>query len=373
MSTAQTAAAGSRLEWIDAARGLAVAAVVLLHVSIGHFYGLPHADENVLPIWDRINQIVGLIRMPLLFVVSGMLAAGKIRRGFSRGNAVLSAATNYYLYLVWLLVYGLFFVLSGDVHLPFNPASFGDYAIQVFVPQTPLWFVFCLAAYVVVFTSLRRVPPSVIVASTVLISLVAATTWDVTSPLWTRGILYVAFFAFGVYGKDALLRFAPRPWVFLVSATAAFLLFHLVTLEVIMTPEPLTWAQAPVQLALELFASIAGLSGTVLLCHLAVWRRAGSWTGRHTLAIYVMHVPVILAVQLPVRFGMFPLIPHLTGTYAWFAWLYPLLLTAVVIIVCVWLEKLLTAIHLDYLFRLPSRYRRALYRRPDGTRPRPRS
>ena len=122
---------GGRLAWLDAARALAIVGVVLLHVSIGHFYGLPHADDWVLPRWDRINQVVAVVRMPLLFVVSGMLAAGKIRRGFTRGNAILSAVTNYYLYLVWLAVYGVLFLASGPIVVPFQPARVQDFFIQI--------------------------------------------------------------------------------------------------------------------------------------------------------------------------------------------------------------------------------------------------
>ncbi|MET4588832.1 acyltransferase family protein [Arthrobacter sp. 754] len=100
-------AASSRIEWIDAARGLCVIAVVLFHVGYWHFLKFEHAGSIAFPLWETVAIALGSVRMPLLLAVSGMLAASKIRNGFGNGKALSASLTNYYLYAVWLLVYAL--------------------------------------------------------------------------------------------------------------------------------------------------------------------------------------------------------------------------------------------------------------------------
>ncbi|WP_176489720.1 acyltransferase family protein [Mobilicoccus massiliensis] len=353
----------SRLDWIDAARGLAIVAVVLLHVSIGHYYALPQAESWVVPRWDRINQVVSVIRMPLLFVVSGMLAAGKIKRGFLGGNAILSIVTNYYLYLVWLAVYGFLFVVSGPVVVPFQPARVEDFFIQIVQPRTPLWFVFGLAGYTLVFTALRRVPSGVILAATAAITVWSGMTWTVESPLWTRIFLYVFYFAVGVHAKRVIVREARSWWYLLVSGVLTVAFFQTLGLVTLMTPRPLAFGDSVVSLLLQLAASVFGITASAQLCRWKPWSAVATWIGRRTLGIYVMHVPVIVAVHFAVELGPLAVVEQLTARSLWFDLLYPVGLTAFVIVVCVWIEKLLGMVRLGHLFRLPSRYRRRLYRR----------
>ncbi|GAB48522.1 acyltransferase family protein [Mobilicoccus pelagius] len=353
----------SRLAWIDAARGLAIVAVVLLHVSIGHYYALPQAADWVVPRWDRINQVVAVIRMPLLFVVSGMLASGKIRRGFAHGNAILSAVTNYYLYLVWLAVYGFLFIASGPVVVPFQPARVQDFFIQIVEPRTPLWFVFGLAAYTLVFTALRRVPPGIVLAGSAAVSIWAGMTWTVESPLWTRILLYVFYFVLGVHAKPLILRHARSWWVLLGSGVLTVAFFQAFGLATLMTPKPLSFGDSVLSLVLQLAASVLGITASAQLCRWRPWRVVGSWVGRRTLGIYVMHVPVIVAWHFAVELGPLAVVETLTATSLWFDLLYPVLLTAFVVVVCVGIETLLGTLRLAHLFRLPSRLRRRLYRR----------
>jgi len=356
------ATSATRLGWIDAARGLAIVTVVLLHVSIGHYYGLPQAEDWVVARWDRLNQVISVVRMPLLFVVSGMLASGKIRRGFTNGNAILSAVTNYYLYLVWLGVYGLLFIASGPVVVPFQPARIEDYVIQIVEPRTPLWFVFGLAAYTLVFTALRRVPPGIVLAGSAAVSIWAGMTWTVESPLWTRILLYVVYFVVGVHAKPVIVKYARSWWVLLVSGVLTVAFFQALGLMTIMTPAPLSFGDSVVSLLLQLAASILGVTASAQLCRWAPWQTVGSWIGRRTLGIYVMHVPVIVAWHFAVELGPLSIVKTLTAGSLWFDLLYPVLLTAIVVVACVGIETMLGKMRLGHLFRLPSRFRRRLYR-----------
>lgn len=347
------ASAAPRIIWLDSARGAAVVAVVLLHVSIGHFYMLDHSSRYTVPVWDRVNQVISVVRMPLLFVVSGMLAAGKIRRGFAHGKSLLTVATNYYLYLVWLLVYGALMLIAGDRPVPFRFWSFQHYAMQVVVPETHLWFVFSLAVYVLVLTALRRVPGAIVIAAATLLHLWAATTFTIESPLWTRGLQYAVFFVIGVHARGALLWVARQHWLTILTCGAAVWLYLQVTLRTIMSLEVADLRSASLLGLLYLVATLAAVGLAGLLARVPLYRAMGSWVGRRTLGIYVMHIPVIVVVNFALDGPLMWLSPVTANSFV-FDISWPLVLTAIVVAVCVGVETLLTGCGLRFLFRIPA-------------------
>lgn len=341
-----------RITWLDSARGAAVVAVVLLHVSIGHFYMLDHSSRYTVPVWDRVNQVVSVVRMPLLFVVSGMLAANKITRGFARGTSLLTAVSNYYLYLVWLLVYGALMLAAGDRPVPFRFASFGDYAQQIIVPGTHLWFVFFLGAYILLLTALRRVPPAIVVLAAAALHLWTAMTYTVESPLWTRGLQFGLFFVVGVHGRDVLLWVARQHWLTVFTCGCSVVLYLAVTLRTIMSLEPADLPRAILLMLLYLSATLAAIGLAGLLARVPWYRRLGTWVGRRTLGIYVIHIPVIVVVNWAVA-GPLAWLPAATRNSFAFDIAWPLLLTAVVVASCVGLQSALKRIGLGFLFALP--------------------
>lgn len=341
-----------RLAWVDAARGGAVVAVVLLHLSIGHFYQLPHDDRFVVPVWDRVNQIVGAVRMPLLFLVSGLLASGKIRRGFRGGRALEATAANAYLYTVWVGLYALLALLAGG-HVPFAMTSWGHFASQFVRPETPLWFIFALAVYVPVFTAVRRVPTVVVVGATAALHLWASMLYTVESPLWTRALVYVVFFAVGARAPDLVRVVAASPaWTF-VAALAAGLAFDALTLQALMSVERPDLHQAVLTMALFAAGAIAAIGLSALMCRVRAYRNVATWVGQRTLGIYILHIPLILVLDALLTGPAAGLATLARATLA-LDYAYPLLATAVIILACVGIETALTRAGAGFLFALPA-------------------
>ncbi|MDP2013599.1 MAG: acyltransferase family protein, partial [Actinomycetota bacterium] len=67
-----------RIEWMDLVKGTTVLLVVLFH-SVIHLDAISKED-NVTSVWSTSMNVLEPMRMPLFFMVSGMLAAGAVSR-----------------------------------------------------------------------------------------------------------------------------------------------------------------------------------------------------------------------------------------------------------------------------------------------------
>lgn len=345
-------ARAARLDWIDMARAVAVVAVVLFHASIGHYYGLAHAEPGVVAWWDRINQIVTTVRMPLLFTISGMLAAGKIRRGFRGGKAIEAAVTNYYLYAVWLLVFGAMLLLAGDRPVPFQVEDLGTYLREFYLPNSPLWYVFALALYIVGFTALRRVHPAIVLGALAAVHLVSTQLYTLESPLWTRGLSFALYFGLGVYGKRVMTEFAARPILAAIAAGAAYLAYQQLGMTKLMSLQVPPLSDALLVMALYVLAGLAMIGATGMLARVRPYAAVGRFVGKHTLGIYVLHIPVIVVIDLTAA-GPLGTLRDLAATNSVVDVLYPLLITAVIVPICITAQMLAPKVGLGALFAMP--------------------
>lgn len=342
-----------RLDWVDMSRGVAVVAVVLFHASIGHYYGMTHSEPGVVAWWDRVNQIITTVRMPLLFTISGMLAAGKIRRGFRGGRALEAAVTNYYLYAVWLLAFGLMLLLAGDRTVPFQVDALSTYLREFYQPNSPLWYVFALAVYIVGFTALRRVHAGIVLGGLLAVHLLSTQLFTLESPLWTRGLSFAIYFGFGVYGGRIMRQFAARPIFAALAAGGAYLAYQHLGMTRLMTLSTPALSDAMWVLALYVFSGLTMIGATGMLARVGAYAAVGRFVGRHTLGIYVLHIPVIVVIDLG-AFGPFGLLRDLVATTPWIDVLYPMLITLIIVPICIALQMLAPKIGLRFLFEMPA-------------------
>lgn len=146
----------SRLLWADAARGASVLFVVLFHVLLWHLNDYRAtmwgpADR----VWTKFNAVLGSLRMPLLLGVAGLVASRRILLGLSEPRNLVRAASNYYLYVVWLLIYAVYFAFVSDPALPHRVDGLADVVFQLVFPNTTLWFVYALALYVIFLSAMH--------------------------------------------------------------------------------------------------------------------------------------------------------------------------------------------------------------------------
>src|SRR5512133_2843605 len=223
MATAPEVSVGIRLRWIDAARGACVVAVVFHHVCLclpplGHAPWQPGLVEET-----KMDAYVTSVRMPVLLAISGMLAARRISDGWARPGAAVRAASSYYLYVVWLALYFALDLVFSSVN-PWRMGSISDFLTQLFLPESPLWYIFALALYVTLLTSLRRVPPWLVLGALATLS-VAVLSLGLEGRMWWWLTVpeKAVFFAVGVYGGWLLKALAARRRItdLLVAAVAA--------------------------------------------------------------------------------------------------------------------------------------------------------
>jgi uncharacterized membrane protein YcfT len=349
---------GARLAWVDAARGVCVLLVVLLHVRIFVYAPLAPATNGI-EIWTQLTEFFGALRLPLLFVVSGLVASKRVRAGWSDPRTVLRAVSLYWLYLVWLTVYAVLSIVVISPGIPFRVMTPLHYLEQVFVPDSMLWFIFALAAYVVLVSSLHRVRPAVMLAVLAAVS-VATGAAPVTraEALWLHVVYYAVFFAVGVYLTPALRALASSRVRWRVPlAVGAFIACQLL------------WQQSVEGTVLEsalrlLRDGSAVVLSIVVIALLVRWRpfaAVASAIGRRTLPIFVLQLPLIWVLYLlpPVKWSL---------TIAGVRHLAPVLGTALIVAAALGIHSLVMRGSGRVLFGLPQAWRnRILQKVPSET------
>lgn len=337
------AAPRERLLWVDVAKGLCILLVVLHHAVVKDLaVQAPPALAPVAEAWATVTMALKPVRMPLFFVLSGLVAAGAVGRPWPQARRrVLSP---YYLYVVWLVLQGAFF--SVERLLPMNRTQdLVELAGDLVWASTGLWFLYALAVYFALARLLVRFPRErvllVAAAVSALSGLVPTEAWNRTSVLF-----HFTFFAFGALAPDLVRRtgawaggLLPRLAVGYVALVALLPLVHL----------PRT-----VDL---LVASVVGVPLGIALCaRLARGPAAAglAWVGRRTLPIYVLHAPLLaLALHLPEPLRVSPLG---RGYLGWLeAAAYPVVLTALAVVVALALHAGLRRVGGSALFELPRR------------------
>lgn len=343
--TPYTAGAGvppARAAWPDSTRGLGVLAVVLFHVLIWNHAAVAEGTSSLAGFWELTDVALGRLRMPVLFALSGLLAAGGLARGWHGGSARRRFAANYYLYAVWLTVYFAAFSLLHREDFPHSVNGPGAWLRQFAVPDTTLWFIFALALYPLALTGLRalKVPVGGVLA-------LALALWVVGNyadlPGFTAKVLEnFLFFAVGVHGAAHLWRWAAAGRRAAAAFAGAFLL-----LVALATVVPDAYV-VPVVLLSSLVAVPASVTAMALCCRIPAVARAGTVVGARTLPIYLLH-PLLLAL-VPAAAGGWA--TAVTSTFLGDA-LYPPVLTGAVVVLSLALHAVLRRIPGNVLFALP--------------------
>jgi len=335
-----------RLVWPDATRGLGVIAVVLFHTLIWHYQPFGSPSSKTGGTWSMIDTILGRTRMPVLFALSGLLAASGLSRGWTNGTAVRRFVSNYYLYAVWLVVYFAFFAL-----IPLTPSSPSDQPsllVQLALPNTTLWFIFALATYPLVVVALRalKIPVWAIVT-------LAAGAWllgnSIDIPLdgdkLARNFL---FFVLGVYGGPILRRIAGLRWPATIAFCAVFVVFAQIGLHV-----ENSWVVSPLVLMTNLAAIPAVISAVAQLCKIPSLARTARFIGTRTLHVYVLHIPVLSLITLLLA-GSNELREMLSSSKI-IDLVYPVVITALCTAASLFLGYLIDRVSRGRAFALPAR------------------
>ncbi|MEJ7833842.1 MAG: acyltransferase family protein [Nocardioides sp.] len=326
-----------RLLWPDLAKGLCIVLVVLHHVT--KFYA-PLMPDDIAPIgttWQAVSAALKPIRMPLFFVVSGLFASGAIRRPW--GDARRRLIGGYYLYVVWLVIFAVVygFERTIDANRTDSPT---DFLGELVWAATSMWFLFALVAYFVLAKTLRRLPAGWVIAVAALLS--GATSYLPFDEANRVSVLFhFAFFAFGAY-CPALVRRISEADLPVRTLAAAYVVG---TAGLLLLDPPRS-----IQLVLLSVVGIPlGIAVTVRLSRCGAIAEPIAWLGRRTLRVYVLHMAILAAlVHTPLTPALDSPAATLVATV-----LFPLLVTAGLVVCCLGMHAALVRLGLGCLFNLP--------------------
>ncbi|MFE6963891.1 acyltransferase family protein [Agromyces sp. NPDC057679] len=273
-----------RLGWADVARAAAIALVVLYHVGGAWIDAVLAETGRVGAMIGAVNELLLTVRMPLFFLVSGMLATRALDRPFAavRRSRILDLLWPY---AIWSLAFAPCWAFAYGAGLADLPRALG------WIPELSgaYWY---LPALVVFFLAARAAGRhrAALLGVAVLLWLCAPVLAPFVTTLPAGLTLYrlMTFFVWFVAGatlRSVLDRMAGAPpalgLVLAVSWTVLSLL-----------DRSSAWSITPA-------LSLLGVTAAVMLCGAAARiprvASAGRFLGGRTLAIYLMH-PVALTV-----------------------------------------------------------------------------
>ncbi len=334
-----------RITSLDMLRGLAVVLMVFGHCLIWGRYG---------KIWTPYGIVSGAltaVRMPILFIISGLLAASLREKNWTVvGKRLVNLC---WVYAIWVSV----IVLLGAFLEPDDGVSTGivRLAVEFVRPQTVMWFIWALALYSIILYVSREIPDAWIVAGAVGVSFAG---YAIALPLFSyeNFFRYAGFFFVGALYRDRVIECAMGPFSWRLAGISAGLLglLHLAAspMEAALGWKVLAVPERFVICAIVLQAAcvLPMLSISSLLCRL----------GRKTLPIYVGHLPILLLART-----MIPPLGAATDI------LVPPMLTVVAVAGSLAVERIAVALGMSWFYARPRWINKGAARRVAGYLPIP--
>lgn len=272
---------GTRNATVDAAKGVAILAVVCGHVLRGlHSAGLARA-----PGWAIFDALVYTFQMPLFFALSGFFLLKGIDRYGSSIFALRRIRDIGWPYLIWFYLQGLTGFLASAYT---NRGDVGYRIFEIWVPQAQFWFVFSYLFWMCV------------------AALIGALVRADNSRLWALAAVTIgAFLLVGWTADPTIVELTTRHGIFLVVGalaarfkvslsvgTLAALLFGFFLAE----SWPPSWGfDASLTSLGPVFWVLFGALGSIAVLGListlsGATGRALEYLGRHCLEIYFSHI-----------------------------------------------------------------------------------
>jgi len=329
------AGAGSRVAWVDAAKGLSIVLVVLHHAV----YFLDTSGLAPLPVVAG-NEALASLRMPLFFLASGLFVAGPLAAPW-RTLLHKRVAFFLWLYLLWTTIRFTFFAtLVPEGVDPDDSANPLNVLLALVLPGPSMWFLYALALFSVVGKLLRPVPVAVQLAASGVLSAVAGAGLLEIDSRWVAICRFLFFFLLGWHAKrlvEGVARASNLPLVAAAAAVCVAAAGGAVALG-LRTAPGVAWL-------LNCLAVSFGVLFAGWITRYAIGRPLVA-LGRRTLPIYLIHMLPLALVVGAVR--------HLALPTA-VAYALPFAMTAVLIGLSLAAQKALVAAGGTWLFTLPDR------------------
>lgn len=314
-----------REQWLDVAKGVSIAAVVLFHVGT-----VVKASTPAGRVWTLVDLGLFTLIMPLFFLVSGLFVGRSLTLPM-KDFIKTKVWPNAYLFLVWVAIFAALYAATGG--------RLGNSLADSALLRTILWYMAALAVYMLIARAVASLPTVAVLVGSALL----AAPFALWLPFDGWGLAhtphFLIFFLIGVRCKEWLIvviNEAGPARVVLVLGVGALLG---VVAKVIPGGEVAAYALAPlVAVPLTLVAS----------------KRAAGWQsvagpvsalGRNTLPVFLLHPLVLGAISWALdeeglAVGIWP-------------WILPALVTAATVAASLALWKILRWV--PGLFQAPRR------------------
>jgi len=341
--TGPAVAGPPRLAWADQLRAVAIVLVVFLHVCNKHFtevtWPAGAASQHT---WTTFNEIVWPLLMPAFFLVAGFFASRSIDRPWPQYR--VRAFRPYYLYVVWLAIFGVLFWFGPTIENA-RFKSFTTFVSNLVYPQQALWFLYGLALFFLAARAFRSWRAGAVAASVVVA--IKGPTLLAGYGHWPDISENLVYFLVGAYAPGWVQRVVDRAGTRDLMLSAV--VFAIVT-AIWQTRSPdfifgATWAALWFALNATFVASRSRRVASLL-----------AMLGSRTLAIYVIHLPIVAAVHFVFRHWLGPAV----ADAGWIAAVYPVAVTGFVVAASLAVETGLRRAGATWLFDVPEPLRRAL-------------
>jgi uncharacterized membrane protein YcfT len=314
-SSAEMSGSGNgaeRVDWVDAAKGICIIFVVMMHSTIG--VGLAMGGEGFM---HDVVAFARPFRMPDFFLLSGLFLGLVIDRPWLR-YVDRKVVHFLYFYVLWLSIQFLFkapgMAMEGGVAYPLR-----EYLHAFVQPFGALWFIYILPLFFLFTRLVRRLPVwFVFIWAAALEIMPVHTGWVIFDEFCSR---YVYFFAGYAFAQN-IFRLAEWMREHRMLALVILAVWAPVNAALVFTPAPEMlaafipaggeatggtggFAELP-------FISLAlGLAGAVAVVAVASlvtghnWSAWLSWLGAHSIVVYLaFFIPMAATRVVLIRTGI---------------------------------------------------------------------
>lgn len=306
-----------RIEWIDLVKATSVLLVVFMHATntLADLAG----PSGVASVLHTVNAVIEPLRMPVFFLVSGMLAASAVRRPWRSTTTRTSGMV--YLYVLWM---ALFMGMQVGFGLSVN-----EPVLAILFSKSGYWYLYAMALFFVIAKLLRHQPAWVVLAVALVPNLLRPFVHEffeavVPGSLYTSMAMNLFFFLLGAYFKDIVAGVASKAtWTHTVILGAVGIPFGIYWMT---SPQMIGQTYFPVSVLLVAFG--VSLAVQITRSGAPAW---ATYVGARTLPIYVWQWPVLFVVSM--------LLPGAALAHPLLQLLFPFTVTAIVGVSAVWLHS----------------------------------
>jgi len=332
-----------RIEWMDVIKATAVIVIVLSHAV--DLLAPVAGGQPAQTAWQVFMTILEPMRMPLFFMISGMLAASALNRPWNKVRRRTWGMA--YLYVLWSVIF--FAVVACYVRAPVIEQLL-TYLKLIVIAGDGYWYLYALVIYFCVVKATQRWPIWILFSIAIALSLLKEPILTLnrehllgtgSGSMFVKILINLVFYLIGVYFKAIIERIAAvATWSRIIGISGLLVLIGLWRYNT-----PWSWEQSVLPASL-LYIVLAVMLASLLVVYPKV-RAYGIGIGRQTLPIFVVQFPFMLILQQVFK-NQYSFYDN-----QWFVAIFPIAFTAFDVVFALFLFRVTRNNVGRYLFEVP--------------------